>query len=310
MSKFRFRKQLTSILLLTLVLAMVTGCKGPVTQPQGSSYPLQFTDSFAREVTIPKEPETIVSLAPSTTEILFALGLEEKIVGVTEVCDYPEAAKAIEKMGGFQGVNVEKIVAAKPDLIIADSLTTKEVVEQLASLGFPVLAIRAENIDEVLEHIELIGKATNNVTEADQLCADLRGRLDAVTAKIKDVAESERPLVFYEVWHDALMSAGPNTFINNILTAAGGKNAMADATTDWPEVDLEQLITKNPEIIVLGHDGQQPEDVKARANWQTIAAVQNERIFAVNPDTINRPGPRVIDAVEELAKIFYPNLFK
>lgn len=305
----RGKKLLTSLLLLTFVLLTAVGCKGPTTPTvNGNSYPLVLTDSFDREVTIPKQPETIVSLAPSSTEILFALGLGDKVIGVTEVCDYPKEALAIEKMGGFQGVNVERIVAAKPDLIVADSLTTKEVVEQLTSLGFPVLAIRAATIEEMLGHIELIGKAANVAAAADELIAGLRGRLAAVQDRVKDVAE--RPLVFYEVWHDALMSTGPNTFIHDAIVAAGGTNATADATTDWPEVDLEVLISKNPEVVLLGHEGQESADVKARANWQTIAAVINDKIYAINPDLFSRPGPRLIDAVEEIAKLLHPNLFE
>lgn len=309
MTNWRSKKLLTSLLLLTFVLLTAAACKGPTTPAaNGNSYPLVLTDSFDREVTIPKQPETIVSLAPSSTEILFALGLGAKVIGVTEVCDYPEEVLAIEKMGGFQGVNVERIVAAKPDLIVADSLTTKEVVEQLTSLGFPVLAIRAATIEEMLGHIELIGKAANVNAAADELITGLRDRLAAVRDRVEDVAE--RPLVFYEVWHDALMSTGPNTFIHDAIVAAGGKNATADATTDWPEIDLEVLISKNPEVVLLGHEGQEPADVKARANWQTIAAVINDRVYAINPDLFSRPGPRLIDAVEEIAKLLHPNLFE
>lgn len=311
MTNWRSKKLLTSLLLVAFVLLTASGCKGPtIPSANGNTYPLVLTDSFEREITIPKQPETIVSLAPSSTEILFALGLGDKLIGVTEVCDYPEEALAIEKMGGFQGVDVEKIVAAKPDLIIADSLTTKEVVEQLTSLGFPVLAIRAANIEEMLGHIELIGKAANVGTAADELTASLRGRLAEVSERIKDVGDNDRPLVFYEVWHDALMSTGPNTFIHDAIVAAGGRNATADATTDWPEIDLEVLINKNPEVVLLGHEGQEPADVKARANWQTITAVINDRIYAINPDLFSRPGPRLIDAVEEIAKLLHPDLFE
>mgnify|MGYP000893316637 CR=1 FL=1 len=305
------RKLLTSMVLLSFLMLALAGCKGPTTPvANGDSYPLVLTDSFGREVNIPKQPETIVSLSPSSTEILFALGLGDKVIGVTDACDYPEEALAIEKMGGYQGVNVEGIVAAKPDLIIADSLTTKEVVEQLASLGLPVLAIRATTLEEMLGHIELIGKAANVTAAAEELTAALRGRLAAVSDRIKDIPDSERPLVFYEVWHDALMSAGPNTFISDAIVKAGGRNMAADASTDWPMIDLELLLTKNPEVVLIGHDAQGPADVKARSNWQTVAAVINDQVYSVNPDLFSRPGPRLVDAVEEMAKLLYPDLFK
>lgn len=305
------KRLVTSVLLLSVVLLTLVGCKAPTTpQVAGSSYPLVLTDSFDRQVTISEQPETFVSLAPSSTEILFALGLGEKVIGVTDACDYPEEAKAIEKMGGFQGVDVEKIVAAQPDLIIADSLTTKEVVEQLEDLGFAVLAIRATTIEEMLGHIDLIGKAANIGDTAEELIASLRARVSAVNEKTKDIADAERPLVFYEVWHDALMSVGPNTFIHDVIVSAGGRNVMADATTDWPMVDLELLISQNPEVVLLGHEGQTEADVKARANWQTIDAVINDRVHAVNADLFGRPGPRLVDAVEEVAKLLHPGLFE
>lgn len=304
------RRLLTSLLLFSVLLLSLVGCKAPPNdQTNGDSYPLVLTDSFDREVIIPEQPESIVSLAPSSTEILFALGLGDKVIGVTDVCDYPEEALAIEKMGGFQGVDVEKIVAADPDLIIADSLTTKEVVEQLTSLGFPVLAIRAATVEEMLGHIELIGKATNVNAKAEEVIAGLRARVDAVRQQVDNIPEADRPLVFYEVWHDALMSVGPNTFIHDVIEIAGGRSATADATTDWPVVDLEVLLAKNPEVVILGHAGQTPEEAKARANWQTIDAVKNDRVQAINPDLFGRPGPRLIDALEEVAKILHPNLF-
>lgn len=292
------------------MLLTLSGCQTPTQQQtQGDTYPMLLTDSFGREVTIPKQPERIVSLAPSSTEILFALGLGDKVIGVTDVCDYPEEALAIEKMGGFQGVNVEKIVAANPDLIIADSLTTKEVVEQLESFGFPVLAIRAVSVEEMLQHIELIGRAANVKAKAEEVIAGLRGRVEAISQRVKDIPDDERPLVFYEVWYDALMSVGPNTFIHDVIELAGGKSVTADATTDWPVVDLEVLLAKNPEVVILGHTGQTPEQVKARVNWQTVDAVKNNQVYTINPDLFSRPGPRLVDALEEVAKILHPNLF-
>ncbi len=304
------KRLLTNLLLLSFVLLTLSGCKAPTTpQANGETYPLVLTDSFGREVTIPEQPESIVSLAPSSTEILFALDLGDKVIGVTEVCDYPQEALAIEKMGGFQGVDVEKIIAADPDLIIADSLTTKEVVEQLESLGFPVLAIRAASVEEVLEHIELIGKAANVNEKADEVIAGLRARIDAVSQKVQDINEEDRPLVFYEVWHDALMSVGPNTFIHDVIEIAGGRSATADATTDWPVVDLENLLASNPDVLILGHGGQTPEEAKARPNWQSVNAVKNDRVYTINPDLFSRPGPRLVDALEELAKLLHPDLF-
>lgn len=306
----RFMKHLS----LTLLLLLATGLAActPPTPPVGESdiYPLQLTDSFGREVVLELEPATIVSLAPSATEILFALGLGDRLVGVTDNCNYPEEALAIEKMGGYQGVETEMIVAANPGLIIADSQTTKESVEQLAGFGLPVLALKADTLEDVYRHVELIGKAANVKEKAQELVQNMKERLQAISAKIEEIPEDERPQVFYEVWNEPLCSAGANTFINHIVAGAGGRNVMADAASDWPQVDLETLIEKNPAFVILGHEGQTEEETLQRSNWHTIEAIQKKQVYAVDPDIFNRPGPRLVDAAEELAKIFYPNLFK
>ncbi|NLY53057.1 MAG: cobalamin-binding protein [Firmicutes bacterium] len=302
------RRLIPSLLLLSLLVTLLVGCTRNVEPEEpGEIYPLTLVDSFDREVTVEKEPEVIVSLAPSATEILFALGLGDKVKGVSDVCNYPEEVLAIEKMGGYMGVDVERVVSVQPDLVIADSQTTKEVVEQLEGFGIAVLALKADDIEGMFSHIELIGEATNAKEEAEQLVQELQDRLQVVADKTKSL---ERPAVFYEVWHEPLMSAGKNTFINSVIEAAGGENVMVDAATDWPEVDLELLISKEPAVIILGHDGQSVDEAKARANWQTMPAAKEGRIYAVNPDIFNRPGPRLVDAVEELARLLHPGLFE
>lgn len=291
------------------MLVLMTGCTTLGPKEGSGNYPLEVTDSFEREVTIPKLPERIVSLAPSNTEILFALGLGEKVVGITDFCNYPEETADIDKIGSYGSPDAEKVIAAKPDLVVADS-QDKDLTEQLTTAGIPVIAIRADNISGLYENIEVIGKATAAEKAATELVDAMRQRIEAVEKKVKDVAEADRPLVFYEVWHDPPMAAGPDTFIDNIITAAGGRNVMADAETQWPQVDLEVLISKDPQVLLLGHSGQDAAAAKARSNWQTISAIKNDAIYELDEDLFNRPGPRVADAVEELAKLLYPDLFK
>ena len=162
------RSWLLAVLMTALLsLTLLAGCASGTPDGQVSAdYPLTISDSYDRQVTIQKLPERIVSLAPSNTEILFALGLGDKVIGVTEVCDYPEEAKAIERVGGFQGPNMEKIIAAKPDLILADSLTGPEAVEQLQSAGLAVIAVRSDGLEQLFANIELIGQVTGASAQA------------------------------------------------------------------------------------------------------------------------------------------------
>lgn len=304
------RRLLPMILAVTMsITLLLSGCSTIANLPLVGKYPLKLRDSYDREVTIPRLPQRIISLAPSNTEILYALGLGDKLIGVTDVCNYPPEAENIEKISSYQGPNMEKIIAANPDLILADSLTGKEVVEQLQAAGLAVLAIRSDNIAQVLTNIGLIGQATNATKEAAQLVAQMRTRLQAVSAKLLTRPQAEKASVFYEVWNVELMSAGPNTFIAGIIDAAGGISVTDDATTDWPLVNMESLIAKNPQVIILGHGAETPEQVMTRATWQTVDAVKSGRVYAVNQDIFNRPGPRVVEAVEELAKLLYPDLF-
>lgn len=303
------RRLLPMILALTMgVTLLFSGCSTIANLPLVGKYPLKLRDSYDREVTIPRLPQRIVSLAPSNTEILFALGLGDKLVLVTDACNYPTEAERIEKTS-YQGPDMEKIIAANPDLIVADSQTGENVVEQLQAAGLAVLTIRSDNIAQVLTNIGLIGQATSTTKQADQLVAQMKTRLQAVSSKLVTLPPSGKMTVFYEVWNDELMSAGPNTFIAGIIDAAGGISVTDDATTDWPLVNMESLIAKNPQVIILGHGAETPQTLKARVTWQTIDAVKTDRIFSVNPDIFNRPGPRVVEAVEDLAKLLYPDLF-
>lgn len=308
------KSRLLFLSIIALVASFVlAGCSSVANLPIIGKYPMTLRDSYDREVRITRLPKRIISLAPSNTEIVFALGLGDRVVGVTEVDNYPAEVASIEKVGGFQGPNMEKILAAKPDLVLADSLTGEEVVNQLTNAGIAVLAIRSDSVADVLAHIELVGQALDAGKVAQQLVAEMQARLDAVGAKIKDLPESEKPLLYYEIWNDPLLSAGPNTFVNELIAQAGGRNVMADALSPWPEVSLESLIEKNPDVIVCAHFAQSVDDVKARANWQTVSAIKNGRVFvldAVQQDIFNRPGPRIIEAVEALAKMLHPELFE
>ena len=264
-------------------------------------------------------PNKIISLAPSTTEILFALGLDDKVVAVSDWCDYPYdfsawiAAGNMSSIGDFSAPNMEVIATLEPDLILATGGVQAETVDTLRSLGKNVLILDPADIDGVLQDIELVGNATGKAAEAEALNANLKSRIDAVVATVANAAS--KPTVYYEVWNDPLMSAGAEAWQNGLITTAGGINIFGDQNLSYFTTSYEAVITLNPDVIVLPDEAMGSqfwgsiEEVRARPGWSAISAIQNDRICLANSNTIARAGPRVADIVEDLAAAFHPELF-
>lgn len=301
------------ILLLTVSILVGTILSGLNNVSLAQEFPLTIADGLGKEVTIDKQPETIVSLTSSNTEILFALGLGDKIIAVSKYCNYPPEAQNKIKIGGFSTVNIEKVVDLKPDLVLGTCYVQEAIVKELERLGLTVIALDAKNIEDVLENIRLVGKATGQLETAIELVANLEQRIKAVTDKTKDLPDSQRPRVFHEVQYDPLMTAGPGTFIHHLIHLAGGVNIASDSTTKYPVYNLEILIERNPEVIILsmGHGSiaASIEGVKERERWKIIDAVKNNRVYDINADIIARAGPRIADALEEMAGYIHPELF-
>jgi iron complex transport system substrate-binding protein len=272
--------------------------------------PFTVTDDLGREVNIEKTPECVVSLAPSITEILFALDLGDKVVGVTEHCDYPEAAKAKPQVGGYFTTSLESILDQDPDLILTDGYDP--VIEQIKERGIPMLVLQPNDIAGIFKDINLIGEVMNEEKEAAKLVDGLQRRLDAVTESSANAAT--RPTVFYEI--DASDQAkpwtvGPGSFTDALITLAGGQNILKDGGA-YPQINLEKLLSGDPDLVILGdYPYVTPQQVKARAGvWQRIPAVKDGRVYAISdPSLTSRPGPRIIDGLEELARIIHPELF-
>lgn len=270
-------------------------------------------DDAQRTVEIREVPERIISLAPSNTEILFALGLGDKVVGVSDFCDYPEEAQKIEKVG-FVEPNMEKIVDLEPDLILyIGGATQLEKVQTMEHLGLTVLVLAPSDIEAILADFELVGRATGSEDEAALLVRELRARMDDVLSR---VAQAERkPLVFYEL--DATdaagpWTAGPGSFIDTLITMAGGVNLGASAEMEWAQFSTEEIIAQDPEIIILGdaNYGVTVESVKERPGWGVITAVKEGAIYPIDDNLVSRPGPRIVNGLEELARIIHPEIFK
>lgn len=276
--------------------------------------PITLVDGYGREVTLEQPAQQIVSLAPSITEILFAIGAGDQVVGRDDFSNYPEAAVSLPSIGGnFGELNTEAIVALQPDLVLAAELTTQEQVQALQDLGLTVfLLANPVEMEGMYDMLGIAAQLTGREAETEALVASLQERVAAVEETISS-AEST-PVIFYELDStdpSAPWTAGPGTFIDTLITMAGGENLGASFDGAWVQVSSEELLSKNPDVIVLGDAvwGVTVESVEARAGWEGIAAVQNGQIFPFNDDLASRPGPRLVDGLEELAKLIHPELF-
>lgn len=266
-------------------------------------------DSRGKEIVLEKKPQRIVSLAPGDTEILFALGLDEEIVGVTDYCDWPEKAKEKEKIGGFSTPNIEKVVALNPDIVFGAGGVGEKAALALEKLGIKVFVIDVKTIDELLAKIKDTGKLLGKTNEAENLVDSLSKRIEVIKDKVGSLSENQRPKVYVEIWSDPLMTAGTDTFIHNIVELSGGKDAI-EIKGEFPTINAEAVIGANPDVILLPvHGKTDVDEIYNRPGWQAIEAIKNKRVYQVNPDTNVRPGPRLIDALEEAAKILHPDLF-
>jgi iron complex transport system substrate-binding protein len=279
-----------------------------------SSGTLTVVDSLGRRVSFREAPRRIVSLAPSVTELLFAIGAGPQVVGDTKYCNYPSAAVALPKIGGYTAktISVEAVVNLTPDLVIAGTASQKPVVEALEKLGIPVLVSAPDSFEAVYASIEQIGEVTNHAQDAAALVAQMRGRVAVVTAKVATVPADRRPSVFWEVFDEPLTTAGPHAFIGQMIQLAGATNIFSDAREDYPQVNAEAVVERNPDVI-LGPTTQSakltPDLVAQRPGWATIKAVRDGRVYLLDGDMSSRPGPRLVDALEALAKALYPELF-
>ena len=270
-------------------------------------YPQSITDDAGRMVSIARTPERIVSIAPSNTEILYALGLEDRVVAVDSYSNYPPAATAKPQVGDYVDPDLERVAAASPDLIFATDVHVLTVVPALEALGLPVVVLEPANIDEVFADILLVGAVTSESDRAERLVCDLQARVDAVTVAI---AGSPRPRVFFELSPD-LFTAGPGSFVADVIERAGGENIAAGAAEMWPQLSAEAVVSANPEVILLAdHEaGVTADQVAARAGWRSLDAVGDSRIVPIVSDLVARPGPRVVDGLEAIAAALHPDRF-
>jgi len=313
-------RSLACLIVLVLVLG-ITGCRNSMktdtkivkTNEQGGSFPLTITDDMGRQVSLPAEPLRIVSLAPSNTEILFFLGLGSRVVGNTTYCDYPEEAKNITKIGGFMDPSLEKIVALKPDLVLATDIH-QSFIKSLEDAGLKVLVLNPNTLEEIFNSIQLVGKATGVENRAVDLTQGLNDRVKTVNQKVAQIPDDQRPTVFYEMWYEPLMSIGKDNLIGHMIKLAGGTNITGDIAEQYPQISEELIIARSPQVMFnsYGHENQEisPAQIAARRGWQNVAFVKTNRIYTIDSDLMTIPGPRIVEGLEKMAVCLYPELFK
>lgn len=279
----------------------------PSASATASTFPFTATDSAGQSFTLATPAKAIVSHSPGVTEILFAIGAGGQIVAVDDFSDFPAAAKPLQRVK-YSNPSAEAEIALAPDLVFLTG-NQRAQVEGFRRLRVPVFYNEEpSSLEGVLANVRLLGRMTGHTPEAEALVAKMQARIDAVTAKLKDVPQG--PKAFYEL-SDSLYTASPNTFVGAMLTVLKVRNVAQGATTAFPQLSSEAVIAAAPDAILLADAkfGGSPAKVKARPGWSAIPAVQNDRLYAVDGDLVNRPGPRIVEGVELMAKLLYPERF-
>ena len=293
------------VVLLSLLVSMAAGC-----QPQFQ--PGTYTDDMGRTVTIDEVPQRIVSHVPNITETLFALGLGEKIVGVSDYCDYPEEAGLKPSVGNYYNPSIENIVSLDPDLVLTDGHS--ESIKQLDSLGITYIVIDPKDFDGIFKDIELVGKVTGTEREASKLIEDMQ---DSISRVLTLVEAAPRVRVFYVIDATDLTlpwTGGPGSFIDTLITMAGGENVAARALGAWVQLSIEEVVSSDPEVIILpakhGTAFTSPEELRGHPAWRGITAVKQGSIYIIDGDLVDRPAPRIVQGLEEISRIIHPELFE
>ncbi|MGR6898443.1 ABC transporter substrate-binding protein [Rummeliibacillus sp. TYF-LIM-RU47] len=310
--------------MLVMAFTLLVGCgqsdskkpeaENKTTQSENktATYPMTVTDDTDNKVEFKQEPTKIVSLMPSNTEILFALGLDDHVIGVTDNDTYPEAATKKDKVGGME-LNIEKIISLKPDAVFAHGMiaeSAKSGIQQLRDADIPVFVVKnASNFEETYDSIKTIGKITNRSAKADQIVEDMKAKVKDVQAKVADVKKRN---VFVENSDEPeIYTAGKDTFMQEILNLANVKN-VADDQSGWFKIDPEEIIKRDPDVYLITYNyvPNIVEKVKKRQGFKDLKAIKNDRVVQVDPDKTSRPGPRLAEGLEEVAKAVYPEVFK
>jgi iron complex transport system substrate-binding protein len=311
------------IMVIAIILVVIAGVTGVAIWqlsriPAGPTAPFNIIDDLGRNVTITRcPPERVVSLSPSSTEILFALGIGDKVVGVDKYSNYPKEAENITKIGSFARISIEAVLALEPDLILASARIQQVVVEALEeplrAINGSIVAIHPQNIPMLFADIILVGKITGQVDEAEALVNEMNDRIQEIDDKTQGVS---RPRVYFESYFNGgYKSIGSESWINEVICKAGGINIFADISVGTVTTSDEAIFDANPEVIIIVEGamskscGLTPEVIIGRPGWDQLSAVKHDQIYVVEGEPLTRSGPRVVDAIETLANLLHPELF-
>ena len=272
-----------------------------------------YVDDIGRTVQITGIPQRIISLSPSNTEMVYALGLQDRLVGVTSYDDYPPDAKTKPIVSDYSTVDLEKIVNAKPDLVLADNIQKNDTIPALEKLGITVYTMTPNNTDGIFNEIKVLGRITGKTQAADNLVSSLQTRIQAVADKTAELTDAEKPRVLFVTWYDPIWTAGTDTMIQYLIDQAGGTNIAGDLN-GYATITLESVIQRNPQVIVvmssMGTQNASLDFIKSNEQFQSTDAVKNGWVYEIDADIFGRTTPRIVDGLETLAKIIHPELFK
>lgn len=270
--------------------------------------PRTFVDDLGRKLYLANPPTRIVSLAPSVTEILFAIGLNEEIVGVTEFCDFPPEALAKPKVG-YATPNLETILGLQPQLVLAPrSFLRADLITKLEQLKIPIFILEAHTVEDILAHIQLLGRMVGHSEEANAQAALMRKQLASLSSRLVDLP---RPTLLYILNSSPLITVGPGSFIHRLIELAGGRNAAEHAVAPYPRLTMEEVLRQNPDILLFPvgrQEGISQVEQDSWKRWTTLAAVQHGKLVQVDSDLLNRPGPRILEGLKHLVKILHPEV--
>jgi iron complex transport system substrate-binding protein len=298
-----------AVVLTVAVLVIVGGCGSSGGVVEGEKL-TTFTDDLGREVTVEGTPTRIVSISPACTEILFALGLGDEVVGVTEYCDYPQEALDKAKIGTFTTPNVEAILALSPDLVLAAGGVQAEMLDRMEELGLTVYAVNPVTFDQTLATILNIGELTGASAQAEEIVTDMNVRAVDIARRLNEMEAQgqERPRVFYEIFYEnGVWTAGSDSVISDLIRLAGGENIGDADTSDYYEFSVERLISENPQVYLVGSGSMfDPGDITQRSGWERMDAAKNGRVYIIDENLVYRTGPRIIDGLEAIHAALYP----
>lgn len=307
------RKGILSIVLTVFICLIFSGCASKSTTINGNDikgivYPLKVVDSYNRTVTIEKEPKRIITVAPNITEAIFALGKGENLVGRSDYDDYPSEAMKVPSVGKITQPSIEKIVELKPDVVIASTHFSKDVVKKLEDLNIKVVVLYGEeNFSGVYDTITKLGQVVNANKKAESIILDMKKKVTDVEAKVKN---APKPTVYYVQGFGKTgdFTAGKDTFMGNMLEMAGGKNA-ADDVKGW-EYSVEKLVEKDPDLLICPKSYDSKKGIEATNGYKDLTAVKTGKLLEIDDNIVVRQGPRLADGLEALAKLIHPELFK